>query len=391
MKDSKPGKPYKDFPLYSHRNGQWAKRVLGKIHYFGPWAKPEEALDKWIFERDYLLAGKSPPDQKEDAAGVALHALCVDFLATKMKQVSAGEMTQRSYKDYFKTCKLLQDRLGKATQVRLLSPRDFASLKETLVGRSPISIKNELQRIRSIFRWAELSRMIEPIDFGPDFKPPTKRQIRRHKQKGESQVFTPARVRALLKHANVPLRAMIYLGINCGWGNNDVATVPISAFDFKAGIADYPRPKTAIERRAILWPETIVALKAAFDCRPEPIDPEDETIFFLTVFGRRWVRHPAGASSVDSVGLSFGKLLRKLLIKKDGVNFYSLRHTFRTVADEVGDSPAIDRVMGHETPGMGTVYRGWKKDQREDERLRKVTDHVRAWLFPKKEPLIPGE
>ena len=33
----KPGKPYPEFPLYAHPNGQWAKRTGGKLHYFGLW------------------------------------------------------------------------------------------------------------------------------------------------------------------------------------------------------------------------------------------------------------------------------------------------------------------------------------------------------------------
>ena len=62
--------------------------------------------------------------------------------------------------------------------------------------------------------------------------------------------------------------------------------------------------------------------------------------------------------------------------------FYTLRHTFRTVADEAKDQPAADYIMGHEVPHMSSVYR----ETISDERLRAVTDHVRAWLFPPEKP-----
>jgi integrase len=75
----------------------------------------------------------------------------------------------------------------------------------------------------------------------------------------------------------------------------------------------------------------------------------------------------------------FGKLLRALKINgRTGLGFYTLRHTFRTIADEAKDQPAIDYIMGHEVPHMSAVYR----ETISDARLKAITDHVHAWLFP---------
>ena len=49
-------KPYGGFPLFRHAVGQWAKRIRGKIHYFG--VDPKAALDKYLNQRDVLQAGR---------------------------------------------------------------------------------------------------------------------------------------------------------------------------------------------------------------------------------------------------------------------------------------------------------------------------------------------
>lgn len=75
-----------------------------------------------------------------------------------------------------------------------------------------------------------------------------------------------------------------------------------------------------------------------------------------------------------------------LNMKQASVSFYALRHTFETIAGETHDQAAVSRIMGHEDPSMAGQYREWLGDAREDERLRKVTEHARLWLEPWKVP-----
>ena len=65
---NKPAKPHKDFPLFAHANGQLAKKDCGCLHYFGGWDDPDAALQKWLDQRDDLLAGRTSKPVKYAAS-----------------------------------------------------------------------------------------------------------------------------------------------------------------------------------------------------------------------------------------------------------------------------------------------------------------------------------
>ena len=84
-----------------------------------------------------------------------------------------------------------------------------------------------------------------------------------------------------------------------------------------------------------------------------------------------------GRTNVDSVGLRFGRLLESPDLKRPGLNFYPLRHTFETIAGKARDQVAVDAIIGREANDTASRYRA----RIGDGRLRAAMDYVRRCLF----------
>lgn len=408
----KPSKPYPDFPLFPHATGRWCKKINGKFAFFGPWENPHGALERYLAERDALYAGfvprangemRSPHGTRRTAVGAlppasrragtgeeaTLRFVVNHFLTAKQRKLDAGEITQRAFADYYRTAEYLLKALGKDRRIDDLTPEDFGMLRAALgKDRGPVTLAIHIQKVRSIFKHAYEARLIDqPVRFGTEFQKPSARIMRLARRAKGEKLFEPPEIKMLLEAAGVQMRAMIFLGLNAGLGNTDVARLPRSALDLTNDVLAYPRSKTGIERRAVLWPETVEALQAALAVRPTPKAAEAKGLVFVTRTGKPWVRIKApGARSagrtkavlVDAVNLEFTKLVKALGLARSGRAFYALRHTFRTIADEVNDRPAVDLIMGHQDGrDIATHY----VERISDERLRKVAEHVRGWAL----------
>jgi integrase len=333
-------------------------------------------LERWLDQKDDLLAGRTPRTKSE---GPTVAELGNHFLTSKKRLLDGGEIVQRTFRHQHEACRRIVECFGKDRPVDDLRPDDFARLRGRLAATlGPLALTVALQGLRSIFNYAYEARLIPtPIVFGPDFRGPGAKVIRRKRHAKGKRMFEADELRTILASVTVPLRAMTLLAVNAGLGNHDVGAMPVSVVDLESGWLDYPREKTGTQRRCPLWPETRAAISVAMKERPEPTDPADADLVFITSRGNPWVRTTATGASVDSVSFEFSKWLGKLGIKRPGLAFYALRHTFRTVADEMRDQPAIDFIMGHADNSMASVCR----ERISDARLRAVVDHVHAWLF----------
>jgi integrase len=368
----KPTKPYPDFPLFPHATRRWAKKIRGKLYYFGPWDDPQGALQKYLDQKDDLHAGRTP---RISADGFTVRDLCHRFLSAKRDLVDTGEIVQRTFLDYYAVCAKMVEVLEKNRLVSAVSADDFHRLRKRLsMTHGPVRLGNEIQRVRSVFKWAyDLGLIDKPVRFGPDFKRPPKQVIRKLRNGNGFRIFQADELRKMIEAAGIQLRAMILLGINCGFGNSDCANLPRKALDLDGGWIDYPRPKTGIPRRCPLWPETAAALRVAIANRPKPQNGSDAGLVFITKYGQSWAK----ANSDNPVSKETTKLLRILGIYRRPLGFYALRHTFETRGSDSWDQVAVDHIMGRARDDRASISR----ERISDERLRAVTDHVHKWLF----------
>ncbi len=338
-----------DNPPFPHATGRWAKKVNGRLIYLGKIADDPagtRAAEIWREQKHAIRAGHRPQLDGGVCQGVTVKELCDRFLTAREAHVATGELAQRSFNDLLATCTRVADILGRTMLVSDLRPDHFAKLRASLAkGRGLVTLSGDVRRVRTLFRWGAESEVLEhPARMGREFKPPSQKSLRVARADRGRRMFEAADVRKLLDSAGVQVKAMILLGVNCGLGNSDCANLRFRHVDLKRGWLDFPRPKTGIDRRCPLWPETIKALKLAIDERPTPKSAADQDHVFITKYGRRWVEDGSRNSPLSH---EFGKLLKLLGLTQPGRNFYALRHVLETIGGATRDQPAVDAIIGH--------------------------------------------
>jgi integrase len=364
--------------MFAHLSGQWAKKIKGRLCYFGPWEDWEAALKRYKREHDDLQMGLVP--QRED--GFTLKQMIDRFLWFQEQRKNSGEVSERTFENYRDIGLLMANTLGRTKLVSSLRPPDFAKMRLALGSNgSPSTLRVKIGYVKAFFAWAHRNEEIERLPkYGDSFAKPSKLAIRKARAVKGKRLLTAEQIRKLIDVAKPRFKAAVLLGINCAFGNSDIAEIRKHHLDLKRAWVDFPRPKTGIERRCPLWPETIKALREAIAQRPDPLAPADDDRVFLTLHGHPLVRF-SGKTWADQVGVTFRQHCLDAGFYLPGMGFYWLRHTWRTVADETRDFPACDLIMGHSAGDMASEYR----ETIADSRLERVSEYVRNWLYAGRE------
>jgi len=357
----KPQKPTPeecpDFPLTCHDSGQYCKKKDGKTYYFGTeWRKALVNYQAWL---------AAPPLPLDTGS---LRACADKYIESKRLLQQRGKITFRHLSDIERTLDKLCKFIGPTRPLASLKSEDYGAwCADMAKTNGAVSMGNHVMRVRAFLKWAVGEDLIAKIP-PHGLEKPTAKELRKARKAQKSRLFESAEIQRLLKYASPPMRAMILLAVNAGMGNEDLALLKTS--NVKDEWLDCPRVKTEVDRRVPLWPETIKALAA--------IEPGQDGYVFHTKYGNLWtIPNSSGAGS--PISGQFAKLCQNLDLYKPRRGFYSLRHTCATIGEECGDSAAIEYILGHVplTGDMGAVYR----ERMSDERLLKVTEHIRQWLL----------
>lgn len=362
--------------LTATRKG-WVKKIGGRVRWLAPLDKPDTAMERCL---RYMAEHAAVAVSRPATDAVLLSDVCDLFLARKEDDKRTGKIKPRTFAEYFTAVQDCSDFFGANAIIANIAPGDWGRYRQSIAARfaDPYSQQRRMVAVRMMSRWAARNEHIaRPFRFGDEFNPPSAKVMRAAKKSAGKRLFTAAEVKKILKKAPQPLHCMFLLSLNAGFGNNDVSSLPVSAIQLKKRLLEFDRPKTGVDRRCVLWPETIKSLRQVLAAR----NGSESPLLFLTPKGHPFVRENYNdngtlKSNTDAVGVNFGKLLRVLKIPR---TFYDGRRTFRTIADELRDDRAVDLIMGHTPEGgdMGSRY----VQEISIDRLKAVSDHVRRSLL----------
>ncbi len=384
MADSKPkrtGRPKKgsrglthpyiakhpDCPLSFHPgSGQFYKVWRKRRYYFG--SEPVDAVKRYASEWSYIVRGEEVPGRDGATVGWLVNM----WLSDRRKDVDAGRLKLSTWDQYREVGVLIVTQAGRETPVSAMTPGRFTDLHRLIEdrhGQSPAVMRRVVTIARMPWRWGYKSGLAKEVQTGPRFKPLGKSAERARRFERGRQTFTAGEIKTMLDDARPFMRAAILLGINGGYTQAEVADLRRDWIDLKAGVIDQVRAKTKFARRVTLWPETVAAIKAMPRYKPKA---EARGLLFVARTGEPYTEG-------RGIMQAFARLMQKHKIELQQAGFGKLRASFRTVADVSADTNAIRLIMGHQL-GQG-VEESYIRSIGDD-RLKAVTDGVRAWLWP---------
>jgi hypothetical protein len=168
--------------LTPHNNGQWCKKIRGKLYFFGVWDDPDAALEKYLRVAADLHAGREPRSPTLSADAVTVKQICNHYLTYQHRRSQSGEIGPRWFEDCRMVLESLASFVGPGRLASDVSPDDFLRYRQKLVrtgltGRKGLGVHaltRAITVIRGMLKYAYEMNLIEhPIRYGKAFDRPS--------------------------------------------------------------------------------------------------------------------------------------------------------------------------------------------------------------------------
>ena len=232
------------FPLTLHPTGQYCKKINGKLYYFG--ADKKHALEKYL-NRATCLHGCQRSTPKKSNDNMLLKELCDLYLRYQQSKVQAKGLTARHHNEQINSLSKLLSFLGPSRKIDEISTLNLQSYRRQLQRKYSTAHRMNLHTsiMKTMFHWAKKNDVLDSI---PNIDAVSRGKIT-HKNR---LVFTSKDTHRLLSVADVQMKAMIWLGLNCGFGCTDCAELKWSNVDLANKRIKLARNKTGIPRELIV-------------------------------------------------------------------------------------------------------------------------------------------
>jgi integrase len=338
------------FPLTLHPTGQYCKKVKGKMYYFG--SDKKQALEKYLDQATYLHGCQNNlQQQKPISDNMTLKQLCDMYLKYQYSKLQANDLTASHHNEQIGSINKLMAFLGQDININNISTLDLQNYKRR-IQKSQVSVCRlnlHISIMKALFHWARKNDVLANI---PNIDAVSRGKIVHQ----EKFTFDPEQINKLLSVADVKMRAMIWLGLNCGFGCTDCAEIKWIDLDLVNARVKLPRRKTGISRDLPLWPETVKSLEKI---------PRTDKLIFYTTRGNPYIQTLFKSdgngnrkyTTLNTITTNFSRLIKKSgLDVPKGTGFYTLRRTAATIAARSGDPFAVQRLLGHADLQMATRY-----------------------------------
>ena len=350
-------------PISFHKaTGQFYVTRGGKRVYLG--CQHADAMTRY----HRLALGELEPPAVPRCPPITVKNLANRFLAAQQANWTESGSTFRGYKFWLQRC--IEDHPGLLAEE--FTVEMFAAWKLSLRQReyAQASINHFLKAVRAMYVFAEDAGLIEHA--------PRLRRIKNEHLQGPGRqaksLYSGAQLVRLLKSADVQMRLMILLGLNCGFGPKDIEDM--CWIHLKSGRVSLRRSKTGIEQVFCLWPDTLKAFADLKKQRKALVMRlakrgrlrSDADHVFVTKFWRPWYK--------DAVAGQFRKLCKRAKVPCHG--FYRLRHCASTAMSLVATPHVHRKFMRHAQLQQQVTY-----THTPDTEVDEAVMRARAKLLPR--------